>query len=59
MENNYYDKIAWDYHLKRKKPWKALEEFLDHLKEKKYNFKGYCIDSVSYTHLTLPTILLV
>ena len=44
MENNYYDKIAWDYHLKRKKPWKALEVFLDHLKEKKYNFKGYCID---------------
>ena len=44
MENNCYDRIAWDYHLKRKKPWKALEEFLDHLKEKKYNFKGYCID---------------
>ena len=44
MENNYYDRIAWDYHLKRKKPWKALEEFLYYLKENNYSFKGYCID---------------
>jgi len=44
MVNNYYNKIAWDYHLKRKKPWKALEDFFNCLKEKKYNFPGYCID---------------
>lgn len=44
MRSYYYNKIAHDYHIKRKKPWKALENFLSYLAEKKYTFTGYCID---------------
>ena len=44
MENYYYNKIAKDYHLKRLKPWKPLEEFLRYLNNKGYSFKGNCID---------------
>ncbi len=44
MEDYYFDKIARDFHLKRKKPWKPLEFYLKHLKNNGYNFRGYCID---------------
>ncbi|TFG01280.1 MAG: hypothetical protein EU540_04055, partial [Promethearchaeota archaeon] len=44
MKSYYYNKIAKDYDIKRKKPWKALEHFLSYLAEKNYAFKGYCID---------------
>jgi len=44
MKSYYYNQIATDYHLKRKKPWKPLENFLFYLKEKNFTFKGFCID---------------
>lgn len=44
MEGYYYDNIALDYDLKRRKPWKALENFISYLKEKGYSFNGINID---------------
>ncbi len=44
MENYYYNAIAHDYHLKRKKPWKQLESFITDLEKKGYLFKGNCLD---------------
>ena len=44
MENSGFNQIAKDYHLKRKKPWRPLVFFLDHLKNKAYTFKGISLD---------------
>ena len=44
MQGYYYDKIAIDYDLKRRKPWKALENFLSSLKDKGYSFNGIILD---------------
>jgi len=44
MEINCFNKIAQDYHLKRKNPWKPLERFLTELNERGYHFKGVCVD---------------
>lgn len=44
MENCYFNHIAKDYHLKRKKPWKPFELFLIYLEKKSYDFKGLTID---------------
>jgi len=44
MKGHYYNDIAKDYHLKRKAPWKPLENFLIHLSQKNFTFKGFCID---------------
>ena len=44
MENSGFNQIANDYHLKRKKPWRPLVFFLDHLKNKAYTFKGIALD---------------
>ncbi|TFG29243.1 MAG: class I SAM-dependent methyltransferase [Promethearchaeota archaeon] len=44
MKNYSYNKIAYDYHLKRKKPWKPLQQFLDYLNNRGYKFNGNCID---------------
>ena len=44
MDGYYYDNIALDYDLKRRKPWRALENFLSYLKEKGYSFNGINID---------------
>ncbi len=44
MENSCFNQIAKDYHLKRKKPWRPLIFFLEHLKHKGYTFKGISLD---------------
>lgn len=44
MENSVFDKIAEDYHLKRKKPWRPLEFFIDFLKNKGICFRGNILD---------------
>jgi SAM-dependent methyltransferase len=44
MEGYYYDNIALDYDLKRKKPWKALESFVSYIEEKEYSFNGINLD---------------
>jgi SAM-dependent methyltransferase len=44
MENCFFNHIAKDYHLKRKKPWKPFESFLSYLEKKGYIFKGLNID---------------
>ncbi|MFX0043595.1 MAG: class I SAM-dependent methyltransferase [Candidatus Hodarchaeota archaeon] len=44
MENCFFNHIAKDYHLKRKKPWKPFESFLLYLEKKGYIFKGLNID---------------
>ena len=44
MEGYYYDKIALDYDLKRRKPWKSLQNFVAYLKEKGYSFNGINVD---------------
>jgi SAM-dependent methyltransferase len=44
MNTIYYNHLAEDYHLKRKKPWKALEQFLKFLIKENYQFKGYSVD---------------
>lgn len=44
MEDPIFDKIAQDYHLKRKKPWRPLEFFIDFLKNKGYRFRGKALD---------------
>jgi SAM-dependent methyltransferase len=44
MKNYSYNIIASDYDLKRKKPWKPLEIYLNYLKDKGYSFKGLSVD---------------
>ena len=44
IENCFFNHIAKDYHLKRKKPWKPFESFLVYLEKKDYTFKGLNID---------------
>jgi SAM-dependent methyltransferase len=44
MEGSSFNKIAEDYHSKRKRPWRPLEFFLDFLKKKGYQFKGNTLD---------------
>lgn len=44
MESYYYDNFALDYDLKRRKPWRALEDFLSYLVEKGYSFNGINLD---------------
>ncbi len=43
-EGSNFNHIAEDYHSKRKKPWRPLEFFLKHLKNKGYIFKGIILD---------------
>lgn len=44
MENYYYNKIASDYNLKRRRPWVPLNQFLTKLYKKGYRFNGVSID---------------
>ncbi|MHA2393288.1 MAG: class I SAM-dependent methyltransferase [Promethearchaeota archaeon] len=44
MESFNFNKIAKDYHLKRKKPWRPLEFFLNFLGKKKNEFHGISLD---------------
>lgn len=44
MEGFNFNKIAKDYHLKRKKPWRPLEFFLNFLLKRDYKFHGICLD---------------
>ncbi|MFX1374370.1 MAG: class I SAM-dependent methyltransferase [Promethearchaeota archaeon] len=44
MNSSNFNLIAKDYHLKRKKPWRPLEFFIDYLKKKGYSFKGTILD---------------
>ena len=44
MEGYNYDNFALDYDLKRRKPWKPLEDFVSYLKEKNYSFNGINLD---------------
>ena len=44
MEDYNFNKIAKDYHSKRRKPWRPLEFFLNHLKKKGYLFTGINLD---------------
>ncbi|MFX1418239.1 MAG: class I SAM-dependent methyltransferase [Promethearchaeota archaeon] len=44
MEGSSFNKIAEDYHLKRKKPWRPLQFFLQFLNNKGYSFKGRSLD---------------
>jgi len=44
MYNTFYDSIAKDYHLKRKKPWIPLKLFLKALDKNGFQFSGYSID---------------
>ena len=44
VEKSVYDAIAKDYHLKKRKPWKAFENFIEFLRKKDYDFSGYTID---------------
>ena len=44
MQGFGFNQIANDYHLKRKKPWKPLELFLNYLKDKGYSLIGESLD---------------
>ncbi len=44
MDNTYYDYLANDYNLKRKKPWNALAEFLEDINRENLGSSGYCLD---------------
>ncbi|MFX1315552.1 MAG: class I SAM-dependent methyltransferase [Promethearchaeota archaeon] len=44
MEDCFFNQIAKDYNLKRRKPWKPFESFFQRLKKKDYSFKGVNID---------------
>jgi SAM-dependent methyltransferase len=44
MEDHNYNKIAKDYHSKRRKPWRPLEFFISYLEKKRYNFNGIGLD---------------
>ena len=44
MEVSDFNLFARDYHSKRKKPWRPLKDFLDHLKCNNNNFDGLILD---------------
>ncbi|MFX1329488.1 MAG: class I SAM-dependent methyltransferase [Promethearchaeota archaeon] len=44
MKYSSFNTFAKDYHLKRKKPWRPLEIFLNHLRKKAYSFNGLILD---------------
>ncbi|MFX1568500.1 MAG: class I SAM-dependent methyltransferase [Promethearchaeota archaeon] len=44
MKKSCFNHIAQDYHLKRKKPWRPLESFINYLNKKKYIFNGVILD---------------
>lgn len=44
MNDDAYNYIAEDYHLKRKKPWRALEVFIKDFIKTNYNFNGTVLD---------------
>ncbi|MHA1914134.1 MAG: class I SAM-dependent methyltransferase [Promethearchaeota archaeon] len=44
MEGQIFNRIARDYHQKRKKPWRPLEFFVNYLKKKGYVFNGIILD---------------
>ena len=44
MEINTFNRIAKDYHSKRKKPWRPLELFIQYLIKKKYLLRGMSLD---------------
>ena len=44
MEINTFNRIAKDYHSKRKKPWRPLEFFIQYLIKKKYLLRGMSLD---------------
>jgi len=44
MEKSCFNHFAQDYNLKRKKPWRPLEFFINYLKKKEYTFKGVILD---------------
>jgi len=44
MEVSDFNLFARDYHSKRKKPWRPLKAFLDHLKYNDYTFNGVILD---------------
>ena len=44
MNDDAYNYIAEDYHLKRKKPWRALEVFIKDRIKTNSNFKGIVLD---------------
>lgn len=44
MEGYSFNQIAKDYHLKRRKPWKPLEVFLNFVINKGYSFNGIILD---------------
>ena len=39
-----FDRIANDFHLKRRKPWRPIEYYVKHLNRSGYRFSGYTID---------------
>jgi SAM-dependent methyltransferase len=44
MNESYYNYLAEDYNHKRRKPWKALEDFLQKIDINKLGSSGYCLD---------------
>jgi len=44
MEGSNFTRIAKDYHMKRKKPWRPLEFFIEFLENKGYYFRGKILD---------------
>ncbi|MFW9971369.1 MAG: class I SAM-dependent methyltransferase [Candidatus Odinarchaeota archaeon] len=44
MKSSNFDRIAYDYHSKRRKPWQSLEFFIKFLKVRGYCFKGIKLD---------------
>jgi len=44
MEGSSFTQIAKDYHMKRKKPWRPLEFFIEFLENKRYHFRGKILD---------------
>ncbi len=44
MQSHSFNNFAQDYHLKRRKSWRPLIFFLNHLKKKGYTFRGISLD---------------
>lgn len=44
MTESYYNYLAEDYNHKRRKSWKALEDFLQEIGIDKLFYSGYCLD---------------